>query len=166
MSVCASGVRIVCKKNTCDFILVWAEKCPTSSGGGEFYIMLHRSACSRGYKQTWERKEFPSLKAWVEKVGVCDSAGDLTRSRKVICLRLVWYCYGGYSFSLQVSGLGCAVLEWSLHASFIVLMKCRVTWCRRVAWPFLGASGEPYPVATWPVLWRYDVDTFGTAAMC
>jgi hypothetical protein len=29
------------------FILVRAEKCPTSSGGGEFYIILHRGACSR-----------------------------------------------------------------------------------------------------------------------
>jgi hypothetical protein len=36
------------------FILVQAEKCPTSDGGGEFCIILHRSACSRGYKRVRE----------------------------------------------------------------------------------------------------------------
>jgi hypothetical protein len=36
------------------FILVRAEKCPTSSGGGELCIILHRSACSRGYKRARE----------------------------------------------------------------------------------------------------------------
>jgi hypothetical protein len=36
------------------FILVRAEKCPTSSGGGEFCIILHQSACSRGYKRVRE----------------------------------------------------------------------------------------------------------------
>jgi hypothetical protein len=36
------------------FILVRAEKYPTSSGRGEFYIILHRSACSRGYKRVRE----------------------------------------------------------------------------------------------------------------
>jgi hypothetical protein len=36
------------------FILVRAEECPTSSGEGESYIILHRSACSRGYKQVRE----------------------------------------------------------------------------------------------------------------
>jgi hypothetical protein len=33
------------------FILVQAKKCPTSNGGGEFCIILHRSAYSRGYKR-------------------------------------------------------------------------------------------------------------------
>jgi hypothetical protein len=33
------------------FILVRVEKCPTSSEGGEFCIILHRSARSRGYKR-------------------------------------------------------------------------------------------------------------------
>jgi hypothetical protein len=33
------------------FILVRGEKHPTSSGGGEFCIILHQSARSRGYKQ-------------------------------------------------------------------------------------------------------------------
>jgi hypothetical protein len=32
------------------FILVQAKKCPTSSGEGGFCIILHRSACRRGYK--------------------------------------------------------------------------------------------------------------------
>jgi hypothetical protein len=36
------------------FILVWAEECPTSSEGGESCIILHRSACSRGYKRVRE----------------------------------------------------------------------------------------------------------------
>jgi hypothetical protein len=36
------------------FILVRAEECPTSNGGGESYIILHRSACSRGYKRVRE----------------------------------------------------------------------------------------------------------------
>jgi hypothetical protein len=36
------------------FILVRAEECPTSSGGGESCIILHRSACNRGYKQVRE----------------------------------------------------------------------------------------------------------------
>jgi hypothetical protein len=36
------------------FILVKAEECPTSSGGRESCIILHRSACSRGYKRVRE----------------------------------------------------------------------------------------------------------------
>jgi hypothetical protein len=36
------------------FILVRAKECPTSSGGGESYIILHQSACSRGYKRVRE----------------------------------------------------------------------------------------------------------------
>jgi hypothetical protein len=36
------------------FILVWAEECPTFSGDGETCIILHRSACSRGYKRVRE----------------------------------------------------------------------------------------------------------------
>jgi hypothetical protein len=36
------------------FILVHAKECPTSSGGGESCIILHRSACSRGYKRVRE----------------------------------------------------------------------------------------------------------------
>jgi hypothetical protein len=35
-------------------ILVWAEECPASSGEEEACIILHRSACSRGYKQVRE----------------------------------------------------------------------------------------------------------------
>jgi hypothetical protein len=44
------------------FILVQAEKCPTSSGGGGFCIILHQSACRRGYKPVREREELPGLK--------------------------------------------------------------------------------------------------------
>jgi hypothetical protein len=33
------------------FILVLIEECPMSSGEGGSCIILHRSACSRGYKQ-------------------------------------------------------------------------------------------------------------------
>jgi hypothetical protein len=36
------------------FILVRAEECPMSSGGGESCIILHRSAGSRGYKRVRE----------------------------------------------------------------------------------------------------------------
>jgi hypothetical protein len=36
------------------FILVRAKECPTFGGGGESCIILHRSACSRGYKQVRE----------------------------------------------------------------------------------------------------------------
>jgi hypothetical protein len=36
------------------FILVQAEECPTSSRGGGSCIILHRSACSRGYKRVRE----------------------------------------------------------------------------------------------------------------
>jgi hypothetical protein len=36
------------------FILVRAEECPMSSQGEESCIILHRSACSRSYKQVRE----------------------------------------------------------------------------------------------------------------
>jgi hypothetical protein len=36
------------------FILVWGEECPMSSGGGASYIILHRTACSRGYMRVRE----------------------------------------------------------------------------------------------------------------
>jgi hypothetical protein len=36
------------------FILVWVEECPTSSGESESCIILHRSACSGGYKRVRE----------------------------------------------------------------------------------------------------------------
>jgi hypothetical protein len=111
------------------FILVRAKKCPTSSGGGEFCIILHRSAYIRGYKRMWERKELPSLKVREESVGVCDSAGALARSRRVICLCLALCCCGGCPFFPP--------LEWSLHAPFIVSRRCRVTKCWNVVWPWL-----------------------------
>jgi hypothetical protein len=36
------------------FILVRGEELPTSSGGSKSCIILHRSACSRGYKRVRE----------------------------------------------------------------------------------------------------------------
>jgi hypothetical protein len=105
-----------------------AEKCPTSSGG-EFCIILHRSACSRGYKRMWEREELLSLKVREENVGVCDYAGALARSRRVICSCLALCCCGGCSFFRP--------LGWSLHAPFIVSRRCRVTKCWHVMWPLL-----------------------------
>jgi hypothetical protein len=38
-------------------------------------------------------------------------------------------------------------------------------WCD-LCWRSLEASGEPYLVAAWPVLWRHGVGTFGTATTC
>jgi hypothetical protein len=72
------------------FILVRAEKCPTSSGGGEFCIILHRSACSRGYKRVREGGA-PKSQA-VSGECVRDSAGALARSRRVICSCVVSFC--------------------------------------------------------------------------
>jgi hypothetical protein len=45
---------MVCKKNTSDLYWFGPKKCPTSSGGGESYIILHWSACSKGYKRVRE----------------------------------------------------------------------------------------------------------------
>jgi hypothetical protein len=59
-------------------------------------------------------------------------------------------------------------LERSMHASFIVSRRCKVTRCWYVGDPCwrssLGASGGPYPVATCLALWRHGVGTFGTTA--
>jgi hypothetical protein len=59
---------MVCKKNTGD--LYWFGPRSALRGGGEFYIILHQSACSRGYKRMWERDELPSLKVREERVCV------------------------------------------------------------------------------------------------
>jgi hypothetical protein len=53
------------------FILVQAEECPTSSGGGESCIILHRSACNRGYKRVREKETPRSQDASGECVCVC-----------------------------------------------------------------------------------------------
>jgi hypothetical protein len=75
------------------FILVQAKKCPTSSGGGEFCIILHRSTCSRGYKRV---KEGGAPKSQgVSGVCVSDSAGALTRSKRVICSCVVTLFWNG-----------------------------------------------------------------------
>jgi hypothetical protein len=34
--------------------MVWAVECPTSSGDEESCIILHQSACSKGYKRVRE----------------------------------------------------------------------------------------------------------------
>jgi hypothetical protein len=54
------------------FILVRTEECPTSSRGGESYIILHRSACSRGYKRVREGGAPKSQ----DVSGVCVSASN------------------------------------------------------------------------------------------
>jgi hypothetical protein len=43
---------MVCKNKR--FILVRAEECPTSSEEGGTCIILHQSACGRGYKRVRE----------------------------------------------------------------------------------------------------------------
>jgi hypothetical protein len=53
------------------FILVQAEEYPTSSGGGESCIILHRSACNRGYKRVREKETPKSQDASGECVCVC-----------------------------------------------------------------------------------------------
>jgi hypothetical protein len=70
------------------FILVQAKECPMSSEEGETCIILHRSACGRGYK--WAREGvFLGLKMRVECV--CDSARALARSRRVACLCVAFF---------------------------------------------------------------------------
>jgi hypothetical protein len=65
------------------FILVRSEECPMSSEEGETCIILHRSACGRGYKRVREggapRSQGESV------VHVYDSVGALARSRRVVC---------------------------------------------------------------------------------
>jgi hypothetical protein len=51
------------------FILVQAEEYPTSSEEGRICIILHRSACGRGYKRVREGVS-PGLKMRVECVCV------------------------------------------------------------------------------------------------
>jgi hypothetical protein len=112
MCVYASGIRMVCKKNTCD--LYWFGPRNGLRPVGEVSFIL---SCTEvlvvGVTSGWERDELPSLKAWVESV--CDSAGALARTRRVICSCL-------------------SPLERSLHAPFIVSRRCRVTKCWYVVW--------------------------------
>jgi hypothetical protein len=75
----------------------------------------------------------------------------------VSCFVLLWWLF---FFFFPVP-----LLEWSLHAPFIDSRRCRVTKCWHVVWS-PEASGGPYPVATWSVLWRHGVGTSGTAATC
>jgi hypothetical protein len=49
------------------FILVRAQECPTSSGEEEPCIILHRNACSRGYKLVRERSSQVSRCVSVER---------------------------------------------------------------------------------------------------
>jgi hypothetical protein len=77
------------------FILVRAEECPTSSGEGESCIILHRSACSRGYKRVRERGTPRSQ----DVNGVCVFASDESND--------LWICL-------------LSSLKWSLPSPFIV----------------------------------------------
>jgi hypothetical protein len=67
------------------FILIRAEECPTFSEGGEFCIILHRSARSRGYKPIRERERLPSLKVWVECVCVCMALMEPSQGLGELC---------------------------------------------------------------------------------
>jgi hypothetical protein len=103
------------------FILVRAEKCPTSNRGGGFCIILHRSACRRGYKRM--REGGAPRSQGVSGICVCDSAGDLVRSRRVVCscvclvlFRCSWCLLSFFP-------------ERSLYAPFIVSRRCSVTRC-------------------------------------
>jgi hypothetical protein len=75
------------------FILVQAEECPMSSGG-ESCIILHRSACSRGYKRVRERGTPRSQ----DVSGACVFASDESNG--------LWICL-------------LSSLKWSLPSPFI-----------------------------------------------
>jgi hypothetical protein len=93
------------------FILVRAEKCPTSNGGGEFCIILHRSACSRDYKR-------------VREGGAPKSPGV---SGVYVCVTLPEHSQGPRELSVRLSV--CPRSKRSLHAPFIASRRCRVTKC-------------------------------------
>jgi hypothetical protein len=101
------------------FILVRAEKCPTSSGGGEFCIILHRSTCSRGYQRV--REGGAPKSQGMSRECVCDSASALARSRRVICSCVVSPCV------VVVVVFCCRCLLWSsvgmVHACFFYSLK-------------------------------------------
>jgi hypothetical protein len=79
------------------FILVRAEECPTSSGGEGSCIILHRSACSRGYKRVRERGAHRSQ----DVSGVC------------VCVFSPLMSQTAYRFAF------CPPLKWSLPSPFI-----------------------------------------------
>jgi hypothetical protein len=104
------------------FILVRVEKCPMSSGRGEFYIILHRSACSRGYKRVREGGDPRSH--GVSGECVCDSVDPSQGPEELsICLSM------------------CPSSERSLHAPFIASRRCRVT----KYWYMVGSVLEKEP---------------------
>jgi hypothetical protein len=93
-----SGVRMVCKKNTDD--LYWFgprnSLCPV---GEESSVLSCTEVLVVGVTSECEkREELPSLKVGDENVGVCDSAGALARSRRVIYWHLALCYCGGCSF--------------------------------------------------------------------
>jgi hypothetical protein len=78
------------------FILIRTKECPTSSGEGESCIILHRSACSRGYKRVREGGTPRSQ----DVSGVCVFASDESNG--------LWICL-------------LSSMKWSLPSPFIVV---------------------------------------------
>jgi hypothetical protein len=103
---------MVCKKNTSG--LYWfGPKNALHPVKKERLVLSCTEVPMAGVTNEREREVFPDLKTRVECV--CDSAGALARSRRVVCSCV------------------CVSLERSLHALFIVLRTCRVTRCWFVA---------------------------------
>jgi hypothetical protein len=151
MSVYASSVRMVCKKNTSD--LYWFGPrnalCPVGEESSvlsytKVFVVGVTSECERGSGSQVSRCEWSAC--------VCDPTGALARSRRVMRSCIVLCLCEGSSFFLFFLFL----LERSLYAPFIASSRCRVTRCWYVGDPCWrsspGASGVPYLVATWSVL--------------
>jgi hypothetical protein len=94
------------------FILVRAEECATSSEEGETSIILHRSACGRGYERARQ--------------------GGVPRSQDESEVR-VQLCQSPRKVQESCVFVSSCPLERSLHVPFIVSKRCGVTRCWYVA---------------------------------